>query len=100
MKNKKMAAVAAVAVIFCALGVVFGSKTNAPAPVAVAPSRIKAGRGATTTLVSQRPTPPLHQQTGLTKIAGNQGFVDPVTLLPRKGAQGAAMTAVPASQAR
>jgi thiol-disulfide isomerase/thioredoxin len=33
-KNKKLAAVAAVAVIFCALGVVFGSKTKAPAPVA------------------------------------------------------------------
>lgn len=72
-----------------------GTPSNAPAPVAVAPSLIKAGRGATTTLVSQRPTPPLHQQTGLTKIAGNQGFVDPVTLLPKKGAQGAAMTALP-----
>lgn len=77
-----------------------GATPNAPAPVAVAPSLIKAGRGATTTLVSQRPTPPLHQQTGLTKIAGTKGFVDPVTLLPKKGAQGAAMTAVPASQAR
>jgi len=33
-KNKKLAVVAAVAVIFCALGVVFGSKTKAPAPVA------------------------------------------------------------------
>jgi thiol-disulfide isomerase/thioredoxin len=33
-KNKKLAAVAAVAVIFCALGVVFGSKTRAPAPLA------------------------------------------------------------------
>jgi hypothetical protein len=77
-----------------------GASPNGPAPVAVAPSLIKAGRGATTTLVSQRPTPPLHQQTGLPKIAGNKGFVDPVTLLPRKGAQGAAVTAVPASQAR
>lgn len=77
-----------------------GTPPNAPAPVAVAPSLIKAGRGATTTLVSQRPTPPLHQQTGLTKIAGNNGFVDPVTLLPKKGAQGAAMTALPASPDR
>jgi thiol-disulfide isomerase/thioredoxin len=33
-KNKKLAVVAAVAVIFCALGVVFGSKTKAPAAVA------------------------------------------------------------------
>jgi thiol-disulfide isomerase/thioredoxin len=32
-KNKKLAVVAAVAVIFCALGVVFGSKTKAPTPV-------------------------------------------------------------------
>ncbi|MDI1260752.1 DUF3106 domain-containing protein [Aquabacterium sp.] len=72
-----------------------GATPNAPAQVAVAPSLIKAGRGATTTLVSQRPTPPLHQQTGLPKIAATKGFVDPVTLLPKKGAQGAAMTAVP-----
>lgn len=33
MKNKKLAAVAAVAVIFCALGVVFGSKTKEAAPL-------------------------------------------------------------------
>lgn len=77
-----------------------GVTPNAPAQVAVAPSLIKAGRGATTTLVSQRPTPPLHQQTGLPKIAATKGFVDPVTLLPKKGAQGAAMTALPASQSR
>ena len=77
-----------------------GATPNAPAQVAVAPSLIKAGRGATTTLVSQRPTPPLHQQTGLPKIAATKGFVDPVTLLPKKGAQGAAMMAVPASQSR
>jgi hypothetical protein len=71
---------------------------NGPGPVAVSPSSIKAGRGATTTLVSQRPTPPLHQQTGLPKIAATKGFVDPITLLPKKGAQGAAITAAPASQ--
>ncbi|RZI80170.1 MAG: DUF3106 domain-containing protein [Rubrivivax sp.] len=70
---------------------------NAPGPVAVAPSLVKAGRGATTTLVTQRPTPPMHQQTGLTKIAATKGFVDPDTLLPKKGAQGAAITAVPAA---
>lgn len=72
-----------------------GPSPNAPGQVAVSPSSIKAGRGATTTLISQRPTPPLHQQTGLTKIAATKGFVDPDTLLPRKGAQGAAVTAVP-----
>jgi hypothetical protein len=68
--------------------------------VAVSPSLIKAGRGATTTLVSQQPAPPLHQQTGLTKIVANKGFVDPNTLLPKKGAQSAAVTAWPASQPR
>jgi thiol-disulfide isomerase/thioredoxin len=41
MKNKKMAAVAAVAAIFCALGVVFGSKTKppqAPLTTSIAPT--------------------------------------------------------------
>lgn len=77
-----------------------GVSPNAPAQTAVAPSLVKAGRGATTSLVNQRPTPPLHQQTGLPKIAATKGFVDPVTLLPKKGAQGAAMMAVPASRSR
>jgi hypothetical protein len=76
-----------------------GPTPNAPGQVAVSPSSIKAGRGATTTLITQRPTPPMHQQTGLAKIAATKGFVDPITLLPKKGAQGAAVTAVPASQA-
>jgi hypothetical protein len=61
----------------------------------IRPAIVKAGTGATTSLVNQRPTPPLHQQTGLPKIAATKGFVDPVTLLPRKGAQGAAMTPTP-----
>jgi thiol-disulfide isomerase/thioredoxin len=41
MKNKKMAAVAAVAAIFCALGVVFGSKTKpvpGPLTTSIAPT--------------------------------------------------------------
>ena len=59
--------------------------------IAVRPAMVKAGTGATTSLVNQRPTPPMHQQTGLPKIAATKGFVDPVTLLPIKGAQGAAM---------
>jgi len=63
-------------------------------PTAVAPSVIKAGRGATTSLVNQRPEPPLHQQTGMPKINATSEFVDPVTLLPKKGAQGAAITPV------
>lgn len=65
---------------------------------AVRPAIVNAGTGATTQLVNQQPTPPLHQQTGLPKITATPGFVDPVTLLPQKGAQGAAMT--PPSQDR
>lgn len=49
MKNKKLAAVAAVAVIFCAIGVVFGSKTKAPAPVATS----AAASSATSNLYAQ-----------------------------------------------
>src|SRR4029453_3048865 len=43
-----------------------------------------------TTLMSRRPTPPAHQQTGLPKIAATPGFVDRSTLLPQRGPQGAA----------
>lgn len=72
---------------------------NAAAPplTVVRPTMVKAGPGATTNLVTQRPTPPLHQQTGLPKIAATKGFVDPVTLLPKKGAQSAAMASLPAA---
>lgn len=68
---------------------------SAPAPEVVAPALVKAGPGATTSLVTQPPTPPLHQHTGLPKIAATKNFVDPDTLLPRKGSQGAGMTPVP-----
>lgn len=70
---------------------------TAPTPTVVRPTMVKAGTGATTTLVNQRPTPPMHQQTGLTKIAASKAFVDPVTMLPKKGAQSAAMASLPAS---
>lgn len=70
---------------------------TAPAPTVVAPTLVKAGSGATTNLVTQRPVPPMHQHTGLPKIAASKGFVDPVTLLPRKGAQSAAMASLPAA---
>lgn len=66
-------------------------------PVLVAPTLVKAGPGATTNLVNQRPAPPLHQQAGMPKITASRDFVDPVTLLPRKGAQSAAMASLPAS---
>lgn len=70
-----------------------------PAPVAVAPTLVRAGAGATTHLVNQRPVPPAYQHSGQPKITATQGFVDPVTLLPRKGEQGAAMAALPANTA-
>lgn len=73
---------------------------DAPARTVVAPALVKAGTGATTSLVNQRPSPPLHQHTGLPKIAAGKGFVDPVTLLPRKGAQSAAMVAPPVAAPR
>lgn len=59
---------------------------------AVAPAVVRAGRGATTSLVTEAARPPLHQQTGLPKINAAEDFVDPQTLLPRRGPQGAGMT--------
>jgi len=60
------------------------------------PTLIQARPGATTTLVTKRPSPPPHNQPGLPKIAATQGFVDPSTLLPSRGPQGAAAV-VPAA---
>lgn len=76
-----------------------GGKRNvvAPTPQAaalskpVSPTAIQGKPGATTTLVSQQPRMPVHQQAGLPKIAATEGFVDPKTLLPRRGPQGAAV---------
>jgi hypothetical protein len=70
-----------------------------PAPRAVAPSLVQVGPGATTTLVSTPPDPPAHQQPGMPKIVATEGFVNPETLLPRRGAQAAAVTA-PAERPR
>jgi hypothetical protein len=68
-------------------------------PRAVGPTVVQAQPGATTSLISKRPTPPAHQQPGLPKIAASPGFVDKSTLLPQRGAQGAAAAAtqVPAT---
>jgi hypothetical protein len=62
----------------------------APRPRAVAPSVLQATPGATTMPLSARPSPPLHQQAGLPKVAATPGFVDSKTLLPQRGPQGAA----------
>jgi hypothetical protein len=71
-------------------------------PRAVGPTVVQAQPGATTSLISKRPTPPPHQQPGLPKIAAAPGFVDKSTLLPQRGAQGAAaasaLAPAPASQ--
>ncbi|MEO6407589.1 MAG: DUF3106 domain-containing protein [Burkholderiaceae bacterium] len=56
----------------------------------VAPTVVQAGSGASTTLITRRPAPPAHQQTGLPKIAAAPGYVDASTLLPQRGPQGAA----------
>lgn len=57
---------------------------------AIAPTVQQAKPGATTTAISVRANPPLHHQTGMPKIAATPGFVDPTTLLPKRGPQGAA----------
>jgi hypothetical protein len=65
-------------------------------PRPIAPTLLQAAPGATTTLITRRPTPPAHQQAGLPKIAATPEFVNKSTLLPQRGAQGAAIRAVPA----
>jgi Protein of unknown function (DUF3106) len=66
---------------------------------AVGPTVVQAKPGATTTLITGRPSPPAHQQAGLPKIAATPDFVDRTTLLPQKGPQGAATRSVPAASA-
>lgn len=76
------------------------SVLRAPAaavPQPVGPTVIQRGAGATTNLVSKPATPPLHQQAGLPKVAATPGFVDSKTLLPKRGAQGAAAARAPDS---
>jgi Protein of unknown function (DUF3106) len=68
------------------------SPVAAPAPAAVAPTLVSGGAGATTSLVNQVANVPAHQQAGLPKINTTQGFVNPQTLLPLRGQQGAGMT--------
>jgi hypothetical protein len=66
-------------------------------PKPVAPTVVQAQPGVSTTLMSRRPTPPAHQQTGLPKIAATPGFVDKSTLLPQRGPQAAAARSAGAS---
>lgn len=71
-------------------------RAPAPAPARpVGPTVVQRGSGATTNLVSKPAQPPLHQQAGLPKLAATPGFVDSSTLLPQRGAQGAAARSTP-----
>lgn len=63
----------------------------------VSPTAVQVKPGATTTLMSQPPKAPAHQQSGLPKIAATEGFVDPKTLLPKRGPQGAAVRSAAAA---
>lgn len=56
----------------------------------VSPVAVRAPRGASTQPIAERAQPPLHQQRGLPKIAATPEFVNPSTLLPFRGPQGAA----------
>jgi hypothetical protein len=66
-------------------------------PRSVAPAVVQAPAGATTNLISKRATPPAHQQEGLPKITASPNFVNPATLLPKSGPQGAAVVTPGAS---
>ena len=67
-------------------------------PRVVSPGVQQARPGATTTTLTTRAAPPMHNQTGLPKIVATPNFVDPQTLLPQKGPQGAAASSkAPAS---
>lgn len=59
-------------------------------PRTVGPTIVQRGAGASTDLVSRPSAPPLHQQAGMPKVMATPGFVDSATLLPQRGAQGAA----------
>ena len=71
--------------------------TPGPQPRAVAPTVVQVKPGASTTTVAARAKPPLHHQHGLPKIVATPNFVDPTTLLPKRGPQAAAMRTVSSS---
>lgn len=61
----------------------------------VTPTVVQAKPGVSTTLVTKTPNPPAHHQGGLPKITATAGFVNPSTLLPSRGPQGAAALSSP-----
>ena len=70
---------------------------SAPPAKVVGNLVVQAKPGATTTRMNVRAAPPAHHQPGLPKIAATPGFVDPATLLPKRGPQGAAVQSAAAS---
>jgi hypothetical protein len=78
--------------------VTFGPPSAPARPVA--PTVVQSRAGATTSLVTKSPSPPVHHQAGLPKIAATKSFVDQSTLLPKRGPQGAAVAVAPASAPR
>lgn len=71
---------------------------RSPSARPVTPTVVQARPGASTTLMSSPASPPAHNQAGLPKIAAIEGFVDPATLLPKVGPQGAAVQPASASK--
>jgi len=71
-----------------------------PMSVPASPTTQQVRPGVTTVPVTQRAQPTWHQQPGLPKIATSSRFIDPQTLLPVAGPQGAAATrpVVPATR--
>lgn len=70
---------------------------TASPPKVVTPTVVQAQPGATTTLITRRPTPPAHQPMGMPKIAASPEYVDKTTLLPQAGPQSATARAIGAS---
>ncbi len=64
-----------------------GGPAQTPRVKPVAPTVVQAKPGATTTLMTQQPTPPNHQRAGQPTIAAKPGQVDSATLLPKSGPQ-------------
>ena len=67
---------------------------QAPAPAvnrSASATALQAKPGATTRPLTTPASPPAHHQTGLPKIVATEGFVDPATLLPKRGPHGAAV---------
>lgn len=70
-------------------------RTAASGPLVkpVAPTIVQAKPGATTTLMTQSPSPPAHQHPGQPKIAAKPDQVNRNTLLPQRGPQATAAAA-------